>query len=212
MERLSIRRGHDEVTMMENMAPTEKEKLMLRMFTLNYLTNGNKMVEAAKAAGYSESQAMDAGKLLRTKAAQAHIKQHLRNMMRKHTIDVERVMKEMACIALFDMEDVVDENGNILPLNLMPEDARRAISTLDSSALFAGKGKDKMGIGILSKLKFHSKMDALKELAKILQAYPDPKLKVEGDVKHEHTQKVSEIEIQERVKQLVQDRLGSLLD
>ena len=65
-------------------------------------------------------------KLLRVAEA---IAQAMDERSRRLEISKERVLLELARIALLDPGDLFDAAGNLLPIHAMPEDARRAIAS-----------------------------------------------------------------------------------
>jgi len=96
----------------------------------------------------------------------------------------QRVLKEMKRIALVDIRDAYDENGNILPIKQMPAELAAAIAAVESDELYEGRGPDRERVGDTKKLKLWPKIEALKEIGKELGIFT-PKLKVEGTLRLE---------------------------
>lgn len=109
--------------------------------------------KAAKSAGYSDKTAhVQASQLLRHPSIAAEIARRRRPIEKKSQLTAERVMQELANIALLDPKDLYDADGKPRAINEMPEDARRAISSLTDKGI-----------------KTHSKLGALELIAKIFQ-------------------------------------------
>jgi phage terminase small subunit len=71
-------------------------------------------------------------------------------------------------IAEFDPLDLFDEHGAPLPLEEVPEHARKAIAGLEVAQRFIGEGEDKVPVTV-RKYRFESRLKALETLAKHLQ-------------------------------------------
>jgi hypothetical protein len=78
------------------------------------------------------------------------------------------VLREYARIAFFDLADLYDAEGNLLPLDQLPIDARRAITSIETEELFDRDRGTKTPIGGLRKIRFANKVSALDALAKHL--------------------------------------------
>jgi phage terminase small subunit len=79
------------------------------------------------------------------------------------------VLKEYARIAFADIAQAYDDRGNLLPVQQMPEDIRRALAGVEVTELF-GDGK---AIGRLKRVRFAQKVPALDSLAKHLGMFQD---------------------------------------
>ena len=80
-------------------------------------------------------------------------------------VDLDRILSEEACIAFLNPKDLYDNNGNIKPIQDLPDDVARAISEIRESSV-AGVTK--------RTLKFHSKGAALDRLETIMGFKKDP--------------------------------------
>lgn len=76
-------------------------------------------------------------------------------------------MKEMARLAFHDPGQLFDDDGNLIPIKDLPEDARRAISSLDVDELWDGRGEDRRQVGSTKKVRLWDKVSALEKLARI---------------------------------------------
>lgn len=118
--------------------------------------------KAAKSAGYSDKTAhVQASQLLRHPSIAAEIARRRAPIQKKSQITAERVMQELSNLAFFDPASMYDESGNLLSINEMPEETRRAIAGIEQTV---GPKGDKT-----SKLRISSKLGSLELAAKILQ-------------------------------------------
>ncbi len=81
-------------------------------------------------------------------------------------LKADEAMIECRRIALADVADAFDEDGSIKAIHDIPLDLRRCISGLEIEDIWEGKGKDKVYIGRLVKIKFWSKDKNLEMLFK----------------------------------------------
>lgn len=100
-------------------------------FVAEYLVDLN-ATQAAVRAGYSPKTANEQGARLLANASVAQAvatKQEKR--LTKLEITAERVLTEMARIGFSDVRDWFDEQGRLRPLQDLPEDAARAIASVE---------------------------------------------------------------------------------
>lgn len=136
------------------------------IFVREYLIHFNAS-EAARAAGYSPDSAGSIGhELLKKPEIQTRLADAASTRVRKLDITGDRILMEVARIAFVDLARAYDPEGNLLPLNRIPEDVRRAIAAVDVFEEFLGRGYDKAKIGHTKKLKLHDKLKALELLGR----------------------------------------------
>lgn len=125
-----------------------------RQFCLEYLKDMN-ATKAAERAGYSKKSAKYiAHENLQRPAVQAFLQEQLAAREERTKVDADRVLLELARIALLDPGDV-RRDGAWLPLEEMPEEVRRAVAGL------------KLGdAGEIRDLRFADKLRALEMLGK----------------------------------------------
>ena len=116
-------------------------------------------------------------RLLKDKHVKAYLDNKTEQVMDKFDIQEEDLLREAANIAFLDPADFFDENGNFLPIQSMPEKARRALSGFDLTTLrdykeVKGKGEneDKSELEYeettTSKIKFIDKKSTIELLMK----------------------------------------------
>ncbi len=128
-------------------------------FVREYLVDSN-ATEAAKRAGYSPKTAAEQGsRLLRKVKILDAIAAGQKALAATAQINAERVIRELATIAFADLGQLYDADGQLLPVNQLPEEARRALAGIK---ILKGDGS-----GILE-YKLWNKVDALEKLGKHL--------------------------------------------
>lgn len=93
----------------------------------------------------------------------------------KANITATRVMTELARVAFGSAKDLFDEEGNLIPVHLMTDDAAATISGIDVEVQWRGKGENAEAVTV-KKIKRVDKMAALNTLAKHFKIVGD-----EGD-------------------------------
>jgi len=143
-------------------------------FVEEYLIDLN-ATAAAKRAGYSEKTAESIGheNLRKPKIAE---KIHARRKELQESLQItqERILEEEARLAFVDVAFLFDEDGELLPIHKIPEDARRAIAGVEVTDLEKTKG-------LRFKYKLLDKGQALGRISKHLGLY--------AAKRHEHTGK-----------------------
>lgn len=125
-------------------------------FLKAYLTNGRNSAAAARAAGYSKRSAPQTGSaLLKHPDIAAELRRLAGQTEKKLELTAQRVMEELATIALFDPATMYGEDGKLLPVAQMPEATRRAIAGIE-------EGKD------FTKLRISSKLGSIELISKII--------------------------------------------
>ncbi|WP_167371048.1 terminase small subunit [Myxococcus virescens] len=123
--------------------------------------------EAAKKAGYAEGSAEVAGsRLLRNAKVAKFLATAQKERLERLKASADEVVVEASRIGLADPRRAFDASGMLLPIQDIPEDIARCISSIEVEALFSGKGEDKVQIGTLTKVKFWPKDRALDLLAR----------------------------------------------
>ena len=143
---------------------TAKQKRFIDFYLQHY-----NAARAAREAGYSEKSAKEIGNENLTKP---HIKAAIDKENEKTADELgitrRRVLNEWAKLAFTDLPDLVDENGDLLRFELLPESAKAAIQEVTTSTRTRGDETytDR-------KVKLHSKTGALDALSKHLKLFTD---------------------------------------
>jgi len=102
-----------------------------RLFVSEYLVDKSATAAAARA-GYSKKTAHSVGpRLLEHAGVRKAIDEALKAQENRTLVTADRVILELSRIALLDPKTLFDENGQLLPLAEMPEEARRAIASIE---------------------------------------------------------------------------------
>lgn len=146
-------------------------------FCQEYLKDLNAKRAAARA-GYSEKTAQEQGSRLLSKV---NVQQRVQELMEKRAKRVEissdKILAELARIAMTDISVAFNERGELKPLKDIPKSVRRAIASVEIEQLFEGFGRDRTQIGYTKKVKLWDKLKALELLGKHLKLFTE---------KHEH--------------------------
>ena len=122
---------------------------------------------AGKTAGY---RATHAGKIFAKDIVQARIAelqaQKARAAEEEFKIDATYVLKRLVDIHQMDIADILDDEDQVIPVKKWPKIWRQCISQFDVEALFAGRGGDRLEIGILKKIKWPDQVRILDMIGK----------------------------------------------
>jgi len=100
--------------------------------------------------------------------------------VRRVGLEADRILLELVRLAMVDPIHAFDKQGNLRPLDQIPEDVRRAISGIEVEEKTRGKGEDAEPYRV-KKVKFWSKEKALELLGKHKKLFTD-KVEVDGQV------------------------------
>ena len=129
-------------------------------------------------------------------------------MMEKFEVTEDRIVQELACVAFFDIRNLLDDDGNLIPISEIPEETRRAMGGLDVEELYRGAGEARLKIGSMKRVKLLSKEKALELLGKHMGMFKD---RVVHSGQIEASVKVQKGELDDRLQQLAEDDLGDAL-
>ena len=122
---------------------------------------------AAKAAG-CKNPSQDANRMLKSPVVQAALGKAIRERAEKFEIKGEHVLKELAAISSVNPQDLVDEEGNVIPLHELPRHVAAAIKSFKTvEREVAGEGGEMTTVKGCEVV-FHDKLNALEMLAKHL--------------------------------------------
>ncbi len=101
------------------------------------------------------------------------VRKYLQTIRDEQRIGVTEIVDELAQIIRFDVADMLNDDGTVKAIKDMPETARKMIAGLEVSELWMGRGKNKEQYGVVKKIKFLSKMDAIEKAMKHLGGYKE---------------------------------------
>jgi len=162
-------------------APKGKKKLTPKQqrFVQEYLIDLN-ATQAAIRAGYSERTAKQVGSENLTKPyIVAILQHHQKRLQNKLEITQERVLEEYAKLAFLDPRKFFDDDGNLIPVQDLPEEAAAALTGMDIKEIYETEDDKKVNVGRILKIKYADKKGALDSLAKHLGLLKD-------HVQHDH--------------------------
>lgn len=146
-------------------------------FAQEYCVDFN-ATQAARRAGYSKKTAKQQGSRLLTNV---DISQRVHELATKDITKVEmnpeRIIRELSFLGTADVSKAFDDDGNLLPIQDIPEEVRRSIAGFE---LIEERDETGAGTGTFTKkVKFWDKNTSLLGLAKVFKMLVDVK-----DVKH----------------------------
>ncbi|MFG1206907.1 terminase small subunit [Xanthobacter flavus] len=152
-------------------------------FVREYLVDLN-ATQAAIRAGYSKRTArfMAAENLAKPNIAAA-VEAAMAERAARTEITADRVLRELAKLAFFDIRKAFRPDGSLKPLNEMDDETAASIAGLEVSEFTDGDGG---AIGYLKKIKIADKRAALVDIGRHLGMWND-KLTLKGDAENPMT-------------------------
>lgn len=143
------------------------------MFVREYLVDLNASA-AYRRAGYKTGNADVLGpRMLGNAGIQEAVQAAYQIRAAKVELTAEQVLREIKTAAFLDPIQLFAKEGTLLPLDQMPEHARRAIAGLEVEETFIGTGKDRVWSGYLKKIKLVSKEGTLTLAGRHLGMFTD---------------------------------------
>jgi phage terminase small subunit len=145
-------------------------------FALAFVACFGNAAEAARRAGYSDESGNAATRgweLLGRPDVRDRIDELSTERFAAAQVDAATVLRELVRIAMCDIAGAFDADNNLLPIHDMPEDVRRAISSIKIEALYEGKGEEREQVGYTKEVKFWTKTQGLEMLARTLAMFKD---------------------------------------
>jgi phage terminase small subunit len=131
---------------------------------------------AAIRAGFPEASAAVRGwSLLRDPEVAAAIEKSVNDRLARIRVTTDRVVREAAAIALVDPTTVIGADGRYKPVSEWPEDVRHAVASMEignEKKQLSDSGEETT-VGRVTSAKFHSKLEAISVLAKLLSMVVD---------------------------------------
>ncbi|XKM12674.1 terminase small subunit [Orbaceae bacterium ac157xtp] len=145
---------------------TDKQELFCREYIIDL-----NATQAAIRAGYSEKTATEQGARLLTNVKVQNLIQALINDRKtRNKIDADYVLKRLIEIDQMDVVDILNDNGDLLPIKEWPKVWRTTLSGLDIAIIGSGDTE-----AIMKKIKWPDKVKNLELLGKHVdvQAFKD---------------------------------------
>jgi len=143
-------------------------------FVEEYLIDLN-ATQAAIRAGYSEKSAGTIGTENMLKPSiQFAIRQRQQELKKSTEITQERILKEESCLAYSDLKDLLNEDGTMIPPHQIPEELRRAISSVEVIERWIKGAGDEPEREVKYKYRFWDKGRSLERISRHLGMYPTP--------------------------------------
>jgi len=141
----------------------------------NYIVSGN---QAASYRLAYDAEAMNINSVY-VEACRLHsnpnialrIKELQNEAYERNKITVDEIIQNLAGMVRFDIGDLYDDDGKLLPLKEMPASARQMIQQLDIEELFDYIDGDKIFKGFSKKIRTYNKLDAIEKLMKHFGGY-----------------------------------------
>lgn len=133
--------------------------------------------QAAIRAGYSKKTANEQGaRLLAHVSVKEYIKKRQEKLSDKLEITRERILKELASVALSDIRLFYNQDGSLKKITELSDEAAAALSGVEVDELFEGFGDERRHIGYTRKIKRWDKVAAVDKICKILGFYAPEKV------------------------------------
>src|SRR5690606_4977902 len=160
------------------MALTAKQ----RRFVEEYLIDLN-ATQAAIRAGYSKKTAGQIGdENLKKPQIAAAVQAAQAERSKRTQITQDRVLQELARIAFFDIRKLYSDDGSMKAPHELDDDAAAALSGVDVTEEFQGRGEDREQVGFTKKAKIFDKGTALTLAMRHLGMLKD-KVEHSGEIK-----------------------------
>lgn len=162
------------------------------IFVREYLIDLN-ATAAYKRAGYSGEERVAenaASRMLGHVGVASSIKNAMDSRGNRLELTADRILQEVARIALFDIRKVYDAAGNLKAPGDWDDDTAAAMAGIDVTEEFSGKGESRESSGFTKKVKAWDKVSAL-TLAMRHRGMLNDKLEIGGKVVGDVIYKVS---------------------
>jgi phage terminase small subunit len=125
---------------------------------------------AAIAIGFSEKSAGPRGWEYRHKPLiQAELERRMAERLQKMGVHAERVLQELVRIGLSDIRKIFNDDGSLKSITNLDDETAAALASVEVFEEFAGRGEDRVQIGLTKKVKVFDKVRALELLGKHLK-------------------------------------------
>lgn len=146
------------------------------------VAKGSSATQAYKDAGFASSNRSrtNASELRAKTDISTRIKELQMAGAEETVISIREVLEGLKNIAMADIADAFDDDGNLLPIKKIPKHLRLALAGFEVEEIYDRKTKDE--IGQTKKIRLEQKTKAWEHLGRYLKLFVD---KVEHDVSDE---------------------------
>jgi len=143
-------------------------RLQKKRFCESYLKHFN-AARAAREAGYSEDTDKQIGyNLLQETEVKEYLDRRQIEISEKEDITPEKIAKELAKIGFFDIREIFDDSGSLLPVSEFSDNAAAVVNSVEVYKEDIRAGEETIGTSTTSKVKVSDKRAALETLIKML--------------------------------------------
>ncbi|WP_434513794.1 terminase small subunit [Dechloromonas sp. ARDL1] len=151
------------------------------------VASGKSQADAYRAAfdcarSKPETIQSHASRLMADGKVSARVKELREMIVDRLAINNERILREIARLALFDPRSLFNDDGTPKPIAELDDDTAAAIAGLEVLEEFEGSGKERVFVGYTKKYKIADKNAALEKLCKHLGLYAPQKIEHSGGV------------------------------
>lgn len=138
---------------------------------------------AARRAGYSEKNSdRQAYILLQDEKVQKRIQKLASKASERNELEVDALIQELMLVAFQDIGEMVEDDGDPLPISELPDKARKAISGIRKRTYKEGHSVE---------IRTYDKLDAIEKLMRYLGAYEaDNRQKSELEIRQKSTEEL----------------------
>lgn len=158
-------------------AKARKEQLYIR-FADAYIATGENALQAylqVKPHVATSTAGVEGHRLLKIPKVLKLIEKRREELRRKFSITTDRIMQEQARLCYFNPKDMVDAEGNEIPLHKLSDDTAAALASVEvTTVTVKGSGKDRIVTKKVTKAKPYNKVTAIEKSIRILRLYDKP--------------------------------------
>lgn len=151
---------------------------MQELFCREYVVDLNATQAAIRAGFSAKTSQTQSSAMMGDPRVQKRLAELSRERMTRLELNADTVLRGLLEIAMADIGEAYDENGNLKNIKEIPPNVRRAMSGVEVDQLFDGSGEQRFQSGVVTKVKFWDKPKSLELLGKHLKLFVE---------KHEHT-------------------------
>lgn len=152
-----------------NQSQNEKHEL----FCLEYIKDFNG-TRAAIAAGYQPTHASkEQNRLRKNPKIVGRIAELMSQRKDALKIEAQDVLAKLWMLGTFDLAEVFDGEGKLLPIHEIPEDVRRCLAGIEIDETYEGFGKNRVWTGYSKKVRTEGRRAALRDVGQHIGMFPN---------------------------------------